>query len=109
MGDGWLAHLDSAVTELEKARTVLAHATLDAWPAALDDAFAAVGALYADLDDADSREVTSHLSAVYEWCLKSIGDARLGRADGLQCAIELLLQLRLAEERAPSEPRLRHG
>jgi flagellin-specific chaperone FliS len=109
MGDDWLAHLDSAVTELEKARAALAHDAQGSWPAALDDAFAAIGALYADLDDAQSREVTSHLSAVYEWCLQSIGDARLGRADGLECAIELLLQLRRAEELAPSEPRLRHG
>ena len=107
MGTDLLSRLESAVRTLEKARELLKHPAMEPNESALADAFAAVGALYAGLESNESREVSSHRSAVYDCCLQRIGDARPGHVDGLQLAINLLTQLRDAEERAPSEPRIR--
>jgi flagellin-specific chaperone FliS len=100
MGGGLLAHIDSALRALRAARSALESSAPDASTAALADAFASVGTLYADLDGEESREVSLHLGAVYDSCLQRIGEARPGHAEGLQLAIELLTQVRRAEEEA---------
>ncbi len=100
MGGGWLSHIDGALRALQAARSALELPAPDASTAALADAFAAIGTLYADLDGEESREVSLHLGAVYDSCLQRIGEARPGHAEGLQLAIELLTQVRRAEEEA---------
>jgi flagellin-specific chaperone FliS len=107
MGAARLSQLDSAVAMLEKARALLQHPASEPGASVLNDAFAAIGALYAELDGDESREVSSHRSAVYDCCLQQLGEARPGHVEGLQLAINLLIQLRQAEESAPSEPRIR--
>jgi flagellin-specific chaperone FliS len=100
MGGGLLANIDSALRALETARAALVQPGLDASLPALADAFATVGSLYADLDGDESREVSVHLGAVYDCCLQRIGEARPGHGEGLQAAIDLLTQVRRAEEEA---------
>jgi flagellin-specific chaperone FliS len=100
MGGGLLSNIDSALRALETARTALEQPAPEASTAALADAFATIGTLYADLDGDESREVTMHLGAVYDCCLQRIGEARPGHAEGLQLAIDLLTQVRRAEEEA---------
>jgi flagellin-specific chaperone FliS len=95
-----LSHIDVALRALQAARAALDSQVPDASTAALADAFAAIGTLYADLDGEEGREVSLHLGAVYDSCLARIGEARPGHGEGLQLAIELLTQVRRAEEDA---------
>lgn len=101
MGGGLLSHIDVALRALHAARVALEQPAPDASTAALADAFAAIGTLYAELDGEECREVSQHLGAVYDSCLQRIGEARPGHGEGLQLAIELLTQVRRAEEDKP--------
>jgi flagellin-specific chaperone FliS len=100
MSGGLLSHIDVALRALQAARMALTLPASDASTAALADAFAAIGTLYADLDGEAGREVSLHLGAVYDSCLQRIGEARPGHGEGLQLAIDLLTQVRRAEEEA---------
>lgn len=100
MSGGLLSHIDVALRALRAARAALESPAPDASTAALADAFAAIGTLYAELDGEAGREVSLHLGAVYDSCLQRIGEARPGHGEGLQLAIELLTQVQRAEEEA---------
>ncbi len=72
--------------------------TVEATRAALDEAFAALGGLYAALDSGRHPDLTAYLQTAYDACLKHIGEARPGHCEGLSAAVTLLRHIQQAEE-----------
>jgi hypothetical protein len=62
--------------------------------AAPSEGLAAVGALYGSLDVAAAPEVARHLGALYDTCVRALGEAYAGNADGLVAATRLLRAIR---------------
>jgi flagellin-specific chaperone FliS len=102
MGAGFSHLLDRLLAALRAADAALEDQTMTLARAALDEAFASLGALYAALDSARHPEVTAYLQFVYDECFRSIGAASPQERKGLLTAITVLHQVRLAEERAQS-------
>jgi flagellin-specific chaperone FliS len=98
MGTGFSSKLDRLLSALDAASAALRACATDAVRGALDEAFDALGALYASLDSRRHPEMTAYLQSVYDACLQHIGGATPGRSDGLNSAITLLSHLRRAEE-----------
>jgi flagellin-specific chaperone FliS len=68
--------------------------------AALDEAFASLGGLYAALDSSGHPELSAYLQFAYDECLRSIGGASSAHREGLTSAITMLQQVRRAKEGA---------
>ncbi len=85
---------------LEVARSALHDGETDLGRGALDEAFAALGSLYALLDSRRHPEMSAYLQFVYDACLQHIGAAGPGRCERLTSAIDLLSELLRAEEGA---------
>jgi flagellin-specific chaperone FliS len=100
MGAGFPSLLDRLLAALHAAKAALQADAAEAARAALDEAFAALGALYANLDSKRHPELSAYLQFVYDGCLQSIGGARADHHAGLSSAITLLRHLRYAEEGA---------
>lgn len=94
--DANLPTLDRLLSALRAARRAFDGADADAGHAALADAFAALGSLYAALDPGVHPEVTSQLTRVYDTCVGHIGEARPGATEGLAAATSLLSSLRVS-------------
>ena len=93
--------LDQLLAALDAARSALEEgATTDDGRQSLDEAFAALGALYASLDSMRHPEMTAYLQFAFDACLQHIGAAGPGRSEGLTSATALLSPLRRAQEGA---------
>jgi flagellin-specific chaperone FliS len=102
MGAGFPSLVDRLLAALYAAKAALQAGATGAGRIALDEAFAALGALYATLDSKRHPELSAYLQFVYDGCLQSIGGATPGHWSGLSSAITLLHHVRRAEEGACS-------
>lgn len=101
MGETFASLVDPLLAALDSARAALAAGPArDAGRRLLDEAFAALGALYASLDSRRHPEMTAYLQFVFDACLQHIGAAGPGRCEGLSSAIGLLSAVRRAQEGA---------
>lgn len=75
---------------------------------ALADGLSAIAALYGGLD-AGSPEVSTHLEAVYDACLRALGDAYGGDLDALTAAVAMARAIRAALRPASPSARPSRG
>jgi flagellin-specific chaperone FliS len=97
MGTAFPFLLDRLLVALDAAQRA---SSIEAGRDALDQAFAALGALYATLDSGRHPELSAYLQSAYDRCLQRIGEARPGQCEGLTSVITLLRHLQRAEEGA---------
>ena len=97
MGLAFLDLLDRLLAALEAARAALVVDAAEDAHVALDDAFSALGTLYAILDSGDHPELSAYLQTCYDRCLQKIGDAGPGHYEGLGFAITLLRHIQRAQ------------
>ncbi len=104
-------HLDELIATLEAADAAFRTGSEVTREQTLSDGLAAISALYGCLDVERSPETSAHLEAVYDACLRALGDAYGGDVEALPAAATMARAIRtaLAPSSVGRSPKLRRA
>ena len=92
-----LPHIEQLIHTLESADTAFrAGSSGDEREEVLSDALTAIGELYGLLEVGRSPVASAHLEAVFDACLRALGDAYGGDVEALSAAVSLVRAIRTA-------------
>jgi len=92
-----LAHIEQLIHLLESADTAFrAGSTGEDREQVLSDALTTIGELYGILEVGRSPVASAHLEAVFDTCLRALGDAYGGDVEALSAAVTLVRAIRTA-------------
>ena len=99
--DEEVERIEHLIEVLEAADGAFRSGSATTREAALAHALSAIAALYGFLDVARSPETSTHLAAVYDACLRALGDAYGGDFEALTASVTMARAIRSALRPAP--------
>jgi len=91
-----LAHIEQLIHLLEAADAAFRNGSGDDREQALFDGLSAIGELYGVVQVGRSPETAGHLEAVFDACIRALGDAYGGDVEALAAAVTMARAIRTA-------------